>query len=285
MQLNSVHNLRNTLNRGIISRKHLRKYPPEIIVATIKMYLQELPVSLCSDDIYDALKLLYLSSKGFNIETEDQTTMRLNSIRSLLATMPSCHLATLHYFMKYWHDLLKHSPNHGDKVSSLALLLGPILLRPKTESSVTLHDKHPVRLCRDLLMHCDEILSASFLTPNGSQDELNEDDDLLSDDESFDDDEASTRGIYLGNHNVSNSSLSNASFVSHFTRKTGTSLTIPYSESEASFSDVDSVKSKQTMNMNWMQDSIRNIFHRATDRHVTIIDEEAKEKEADPKSP
>lgn len=37
------------------------------VILVLKLYLLELPVSLIPSEIYDALKLLYLSSKTSNI--------------------------------------------------------------------------------------------------------------------------------------------------------------------------------------------------------------------------
>jgi hypothetical protein len=42
-----VYQLRKSLDTGKISRKGLRKYPPETIIACMKLYLLELPISVC----------------------------------------------------------------------------------------------------------------------------------------------------------------------------------------------------------------------------------------------
>jgi hypothetical protein len=118
------------VNAGTIGRRELRKFPPEIIVGAMKLYLLELPISVCryssftSDDLYDSLKMLYLS------KTEDSAGNRLASIRNLLATMPTCHFYTLAFLTNYWNGLILHLSPQDIKVSKLAMVLAPFVLRP-----------------------------------------------------------------------------------------------------------------------------------------------------------
>lgn len=124
--LNAIHSLRSVLNSSpTVTRRILRKYPPETIVGAIKLFLIELPVSLCCDDIYDTLKMLYLSKSDDSIEN------RLSSIRNLLATMPSSHFYTLAALVNYWNGLISHLDPNDSKISELASILGPFIMRPK----------------------------------------------------------------------------------------------------------------------------------------------------------
>jgi hypothetical protein len=60
--LAQVHELRQILNSGTCLKKDLKRFSPEIIADAIKLYLLELPNSVCSDEIYNPIKILYLSS-------------------------------------------------------------------------------------------------------------------------------------------------------------------------------------------------------------------------------
>eukprot|EP00842_Homolaphlyctis_polyrhiza_P004470 jgi/Hompol1/5023/HPOL_004128-RA len=184
--------LRNSLDSGKIRRKVLRKYSPETIVGVIKMYLMELPSSVCSDDSYEPLKLLYLS------KSEDVSTMRFNSLRSLLATMSSSHFHTLAFIAAHWRSLVSGLDPKDPKITDFSVALGPYLLRPRVENSVSVHDKHRARLVRDLLVHYDDIISSDILSPTNSAEDIPEDSRLLtkspvaldSDDESSAEDDA-----------------------------------------------------------------------------------------------
>ncbi|KAI8893329.1 Rho GTPase activation protein [Globomyces pollinis-pini] len=125
INLAAIHSLRQALNSGTCSRKDLRKFPPEVIVGVVKQYLIELPDSVCCFDIYESLKMIYLS------KTDDSTANRLNSIRNLLATMPTSHFYTLAHLTAYWSSLINHLPSTDPKISHLANSLGSYVLRPE----------------------------------------------------------------------------------------------------------------------------------------------------------
>lgn len=123
VNLQAVHNLRTILNNGTQnSRKSLRKFPPETIIGVLKLYLMELPVSLVTDDVYESLKMLYLS-KG-----EDKVSNRLGSVRNLLATMPTSHFYTLAYLVSYWNGMVVLEESER-KISMFCEMLGPYILR------------------------------------------------------------------------------------------------------------------------------------------------------------
>jgi hypothetical protein len=122
--LNAVFSLRDLLNSGNCKRSFLRKFPPEVIVGVLKQYLIELPISLCTDDLYDSIKMIYLS------KADDLQSNRLSSLRNMLATMPSAHFNTLGFLSLYWHSLVVHLPPGDNRIGALVSLLGPFILRP-----------------------------------------------------------------------------------------------------------------------------------------------------------
>lgn len=139
----------------------------------IKIYLFELPDSVVSNEIYEPLKILYLSSTFVNytvflnlviIESEQfDTSKRINSLKSLLSTLSSAHYHTLVTLFTHWHNIIEKLDPTDARINTFLNLLGPMILRPKIESDVTIHDKHPARLVKDLVFNCKHLLTESSL--------------------------------------------------------------------------------------------------------------------------
>ncbi|KAJ3215002.1 hypothetical protein HDU67_000955 [Dinochytrium kinnereticum] len=169
--------LRSELNycKGI-TLSMIRKHPVTIIIGMIKLWLLQLPVSVCSYEIYEPLKLLYLS------KSEEFTSARIGSLKSLLATLPPAHYHTLSLLSGHWHKYvsLSRAPSgffgwsrviesvdkEDHRITEFCQLTGPMILRPRIESQVTAHDKHPSRLIRDILTsHLDLFTATTPTTP------------------------------------------------------------------------------------------------------------------------
>ncbi len=125
----------------------LNNHGTEAIVAAIRMYLSELPISICHDETYESIKLLYLS------KSDDVESMRISSLRSLLAAMPSVYFRTLALIGHYWANLFKATPNSNSKLPSFCQTMGYMILFPHIENDSTVHNKHPARLCKVILTH------------------------------------------------------------------------------------------------------------------------------------
>ena len=131
--LPAIHSLRTILNSTPkVTRGILRKFPPETIVGTLKLYLLELPDSICSQDLYESLKMLYLS------KTDDSASNRISSVRNLLASMPSSHFYSLARLVSYWSGLVESIDVNDRRIGDFCAVLGPYVLRPKVCISSTL---------------------------------------------------------------------------------------------------------------------------------------------------
>ena len=93
---------------------------------------------------------------------------------------------------------------------------------------VTINDKHPGRLARDMIQYPDEVIHPEILTPSGSStsiiEKVDESDDDLDEVQSVLDESASLRVLWDKqdrNHQRPGSIASLSSFRSHFTKKTG----------------------------------------------------------------
>ncbi|KAJ3328306.1 hypothetical protein HDU76_010194 [Blyttiomyces sp. JEL0837] len=157
MNLTAVQALRTEINADSKSLKVsvLQKFPTSIIIGLTKLWLIQLPISLCSHEIYEPLKLLYLS------KSDEFAGMRLGSLKSLLATLSTPHYHSLVALVGHMHKITASLDRDSAKLAELAQLMGPMILRPRIESQMTAHDKHPVRLFRDLLVHYKDIFSSA----------------------------------------------------------------------------------------------------------------------------
>ena len=76
-----------------------------------------------------------------------------------LSQLRLINIATLDACMNHFTRLIDLTSADEPYITSLATIFGPCILRPRTETSLTLEEKHPYRLVRDLFAHKDAIFS------------------------------------------------------------------------------------------------------------------------------
>jgi RhoGAP domain len=88
---------------------------------------------------------------------------RIQSISNLLSTLPAANYKASELLIRHLHELTSSckSPLNETLPGKIAAVLGPILLRPRVDSTLTVHDKCPHRLVKDLIEFCDAIFSES----------------------------------------------------------------------------------------------------------------------------
>ncbi|KAG0227492.1 hypothetical protein BGW42_002927 [Actinomortierella wolfii] len=148
--LAEIHVLRNKINNGgKITQKLLRLFDVSTVVGVLRLYFMELPGSLINPEEYETVKVIYSSVSD---DADDgKNDARISSVRNLLALQSSARFYTLFEFIKSLNALIKET-NAGDAfVAAVAQRWGTVILRPLEETAVTMHDKHPQRLMRDLL--------------------------------------------------------------------------------------------------------------------------------------
>ncbi|KAL4788226.1 hypothetical protein BJX76DRAFT_201077 [Aspergillus varians] len=151
--LGATHHLRNALN----NRKGdyfevLQKYEIPVVASVLKLYLLELPDSLVSSQVYDIIKTIY--STTANETTEEG---RIKVLQSTLGQLRLNNIATLDAIMTHFTRLIDLTSADETYVSTLAQSLSPCVLRPRTENSLTMNERHSYRLIRDLFAHKDTI--------------------------------------------------------------------------------------------------------------------------------
>ena len=124
--------------------------------------------SLVSSQVYEIIKTIYSTPDS---STSPQT--RISVLQNTLGQLRLANIATLDALTTHFTRLIELTSADEPYISSLANNLAPCILRPRTENSLTLHERHSYRLIRDLFAHKEEIFGelkrASTLshTPSG----------------------------------------------------------------------------------------------------------------------
>lgn len=115
------------------------------------------------------MKTIYSSQSA---DTPDAT--RISVLQSTLSQLRLSNIATLDALMTHFTRLIELTSADEAYVVSLATALAPCILRPRTETSMTMEEKYAYRLVRDLFTHKEAIFSelkrASSLTNSNSVD-------------------------------------------------------------------------------------------------------------------
>ncbi|KAJ6120384.1 hypothetical protein N7523_004664 [Penicillium sp. IBT 18751x] len=151
--LSITHQLRNTLNNSKVDyREVLPKFEIPIVASVLKLYLLELPDSLVSSQVYEIVKTIYSTTAH---ETTEEG--RIKVLQSTLGQLRLVNIATLDAIMTHFTRLIDLTSADEQYIASLAQTLSPCVLRPRTESSLTMDERHSYRLIRDLFAHKDSI--------------------------------------------------------------------------------------------------------------------------------
>lgn len=92
--------------------------------------------------------------------SESTDEARISVLQNTLSQLRLANIATLDGIMTHFTRLIDLTSADEAYVSALATALAPCILRPKTETSMTMEEKFSYRLIRDLFAHKDAIFSA-----------------------------------------------------------------------------------------------------------------------------
>ena len=119
--------------------------------------------SLVSCQVYEIIRTIYSTPDS---STSAQT--RISVLQNTLGQLRLANIATLDALTTHFTRLIELTSADEAYVSTLASNLAPCILRPKTDTSLTMDEKHSYRLLRDLFAHKEEIFGelkrASTLT-------------------------------------------------------------------------------------------------------------------------
>ncbi|KAI8597222.1 hypothetical protein EDD21DRAFT_223592 [Dissophora ornata] len=154
--LADIHVLRNKINHGgKITQKLLRLFDVATVVGVLRLYFLELPGSLLNGEEYETVKIIYSSVS--DDANDSKNDARISSIRNLLALLSSARFYTLYEVVKHISNLIKETSADDSFTTFIAHRWGPVFLRPLEETAVTMHDKHPQRMMRDMLKMTHQI--------------------------------------------------------------------------------------------------------------------------------
>ncbi|CAG8509634.1 2498_t:CDS:10 [Ambispora leptoticha] len=152
--LSLIHALREEINDGgKIKLKKLREYDLPVVVGVLKLYFMELPECLLTFELYDAVKLLYST----NLEEHEEVTRRASIGNLLMTSLPDGNLYTLDIFISSIHSSIENFGADDPFPTTFSQIYGPILLRPQFNTALTLSDRHPQRLLKDLILYYNTI--------------------------------------------------------------------------------------------------------------------------------
>lgn len=114
--------------------------------------INRFPDSLVSSQVYEIVKTIYSTTAH---ETTEEG--RIKVLQSTLGQLRLVNIATLDAIMTHFTRLIDLTSADDQYVTSLAQALSNCVLRPRTESSLTMDERHSYRLIRDLFAHKDAI--------------------------------------------------------------------------------------------------------------------------------
>lgn len=91
--------------------------------------------------------------------SESTDSARISVLQNTLTQLRLANIATLDALMTHFTRLIELTSADEAYISELATVLAPCILRPKTETSMTMEEKYSYRLIRDLFAHKDAIFT------------------------------------------------------------------------------------------------------------------------------
>lgn len=117
--------------------------------------------SLVSNQVYEIIKTIYDTTSDaapnpISDESADETP-RIKVLQSTLGQLRLNNIATLDALTTHFTRLIDLTSADADFVAALAQTLAPCVLRPRLVNSLTMEERHPYRLVRDLFDHKEAI--------------------------------------------------------------------------------------------------------------------------------
>jgi hypothetical protein len=123
--------------------------------------------SLVSFHVYEIIKTIYSTPASESTDSD-----RVSVLQATLIQLRLANIATLDALMTHFTRLIELTSADETYIAALAHTLAPCILRPRTESSMSMEEKHSYRLIRDLFAHKDaifgELKRASSLSHSAS---------------------------------------------------------------------------------------------------------------------
>lgn len=118
--------------------------------------------------MYEIIRQIYTSSA-----TEKSEDSRISILQGTLAQLRLTNIATLDACMNHFTRLIDLTSADEEYVTALANTLAPSILRPRTETSLTMEEKHAYRLIRDLFQYKEPIFTELKRMSSGNSGSIN----------------------------------------------------------------------------------------------------------------
>jgi hypothetical protein len=102
--------------------------------------------------VYEVVKTIYATQA-----TESDDSRRISVIQNTLGQLRLANIATLDAITTHFTRLIELTSADEAFISALAHNLAPCILRPRQDTTLTMHDRHSYRLVRDLFAHKEAI--------------------------------------------------------------------------------------------------------------------------------
>ncbi|XP_026078276.1 SH3 domain-binding protein 1-like [Carassius auratus] len=125
-----VKKLKSCLDSGTVDQKEF-SYDPHAVAGALKSYLRELPEPLMTFELYN---------EWFKAAAEKETDEKLKQLRTVLQKLPKENYDNLKYLVQFLSYLSEQQAVNKMTPSNIAIVLGPNLLRPRSEDETALLD-------------------------------------------------------------------------------------------------------------------------------------------------
>jgi hypothetical protein len=109
---------------------------------------------LVSSHVYEIMKTIYSTPAS-----ESTDAARISVLQNTLSQLRLANIATLDALMTHFTRLIELTSADEAYIAALATTLAPCVLRPRTETSMTMEERYSYRLIRDLFVHKDAIFT------------------------------------------------------------------------------------------------------------------------------
>lgn len=149
--LKASHSLRRELNDATpqaFPREVLGQYDPPVVASVLKLYLVELPDSLIPSQHYDVIKTIYAQHAN-----DEDPRQRIAAIQNTFTNLRVSNIATLDAIIKHLTRLVTITSAGPQYIAQLSQEFSHCILRPRSQSALTIGDRHVYLLIHDLLTH------------------------------------------------------------------------------------------------------------------------------------
>ncbi|KAJ2080687.1 Rho-GTPase-activating protein 8 [Coemansia sp. RSA 988] len=153
--LRNIHDLRNTINRNSrVTLRQLRAFDLPVVANALVLYLLELPMPLCPEELYGPLRALY------SARNEKSSVETLQAIRGLLEGISYAHIETIKSLFGTLSELIEGDESEAkiEFVKVVSKRLGPVIMRGKESIGISI-SRIPETFAADLIEHYNVILA------------------------------------------------------------------------------------------------------------------------------